>query len=327
MNSFFKKMKNFGNVHEIGIIFVFFILFIGFSFATPYFFSVRNLLTVLRQISLTGIMAIGMTLVIVSGEIDLSISSIYGLTSIVIGLCMVAGYPIILSIVLGCIVGLLCGIVNGVLVAYAKIPSFIATLGMMSVLRGISLLITDGLPVVVSARTVPNTDLSGFFFIGQGKFFDKIPIMALILIFLTIIGYIFFNKTLFGFYMRAVGGNIDTAIASGIKVKFIKVSTFAFTGLFCGIAGVLNLSFITSVRADSGAGLELQVISAVILGGTLLSGGTGTIIGTLIGVCIIGILNNGLILMGLSPFWKVLAIGIVIIVAVFIDTLVRREKT
>jgi len=320
-----KRFKKF-NLREVSIFLVFVLIFIVFTILTPHFIKIENLLNIIRQISLNGIMAMGMTLVIVVGEIDLSVGAIYGLTGIVSGMLIVAGWPIWLAIILGLICGTAVGSFNGLLVSYIKIPSFIATLGMMNVGKGIALLISNGLPVVVSQRTVSNANLDSFFYMGQGKIFGYIPVMSLALIIVVFISYLIYNKSLLGFHLRAVGGNINTAIASGINASAVKLFAFAYTGFVCAIAGILNLAFITNVRADSGTGLELTVISSVIIGGTSLDGGKGTIIGTLIGILIIGILNNGLLLVGISPFWKVLVIGIVIIGAVAIDTVLKRKR-
>lgn len=320
-----QELKNI-NLREVSIFLVFILIFIVFTILTPHFIKIDNLLNIIRQISLNGIMAMGMTLVIVVGEIDLSVGAIYGLTGIITGMLITAGWPIWLAVLVGLVSGAVAGAFNGLLVSYIKIPSFIATLGMMNVGKGIALLISSGLPVVVSSRTVDNPNLDSFLYIGQGKIWGYIPVMSVVLLIIVIISFILYNKSLLGFHLKAVGGNINTAKASGINASAVKLFAFAYTGLVCAIAGILNLAFITNVRADSGTGLELTVISSVIIGGTSLDGGKGTIIGTLIGILIIGILNNGLLLVGISPFWKVLVIGMVIIGAVAIDTILKRRK-
>jgi ribose/xylose/arabinose/galactoside ABC-type transport system permease subunit len=181
--------------------------------------------------------------------------------------------------------------------------------------------------VIVSERTTDNPGLDNFLYLGQGQLFDVIPIMAFFLIIVGIIGYVIFNRTLLGFRLRAVGGNTNAAKASGIHVNNVKIAAFAITGVLAAFAGILNMAFITNVRADSGAGLELITIASVIIGGTSISGGEGTILGTIIGVLIIGTLRNGLVLLGVSPFWQTLVIGVVIIGAVAMDIWMRRDKS
>lgn len=312
---------------ELGIILAFLALFLVFAVLSPYFLEIGNLLNVLRQVSLIGIMGIGMTMVIVTGEIDLSVSATYGLTAIVSGLLLVAGFPAFVCVLAALAVGFAVGAVNGLLVSYGRIPSIIVTLGMLNIARGISLLVTQGIPVIVSNNTVDNTPaLERFLAMGQHQIFGHIPIMAVFLLGLTAIGWVAFQQTLIGFRMRAIGGNASAAQASGINVRRVKTMAFAINGLMAGFAGVLNIAFITNVRADSGSGLELTVIASVIIGGTSLQGGEGTMLGTLFGVLIIGVLRNGLVLLGVSPFWQVPILGVVIIGAVAIDIWLRKRR-
>jgi len=321
----FKKRVSF-SAKEFGIFLVLILLIAAFGILSPYFFQLDNMLNILRQISLTGIMAIGMTMVIVVGEIDLSIASLYTLSAIVSGLCMKAGVPIWISCLIGVLSGAIFGIINGVLVTYLRLPALIATLGTLNLAKGTAMLITNGVPVEIAQRNVPVPGLDKFFFIGQGKLFGLIPVMAIFLLIISIIGFIIFNKTMLGFHMRAVGGSMGAAIASGIRVKRVKILAFTIMGILSSISGVINLAFITNVRADGGAGLELTVISAVILGGTSMSGGEGTLGGTIIGVLIMGVLRNGLVLLGVSPFWQVFMIGIVIIGAATMDVWLRQKR-
>ena len=322
--------KKFGfglfKIREIGVLIALILLFLIFSLSSPYFFSMNNLLNIIRQVSLLGIMAVGMTMIIVSGEIDLSVGASYGLSAIVAGLAMANEFTIGSSIIIALLVGLVVGTVNGLLVTYGRIPALIVTLGMLNVARGAALLLSKGLPISASKRTVSDPNIDKFLFIGQGKIFDIIPMMIIFLLATVLIGYVLFNKNIYGFHMRAVGGNPNAARASGINVKKIKIIAFAITGFLCAVAGILNLSFLANVQGTVGAGLELEVIAAVIIGGTTLAGGEGTILGTLIGVLIMGVLRNGLVLLGVSPFWQILLIGVVIIGAVGIDMWTRRKR-
>jgi len=311
---------------EQGIILALIFLFVGFSIATPHFLRIANLLNVLRQVSLLGIIAVGMTMVIVSGEIDLSVGAVYGIAAVSCGLLMRSGQPFWLAMVMAVLVGAMVGLSNGTLVNYAKIPSLIVTLGMLNVVRGSYLLITGGLPVFLSSQTVRDPRLPVFFFLGQGKIFNLIPMLVIFLVGIVLFGYLVCHRSLFGFYLRAVGGNARAAKASGINVERIKTIAFILVSTLAALAGVLNLSFLSSVQGIVGAGLELDVIAATVIGGTSLAGGEGTILGTVIGVLIIGVLRNGLVLLGISPFWQTTLIGGIIIGAAAIDVATRRTR-
>jgi len=320
-NRFFHYLR------EQGIVLALLFLFVGFSIATPHFIKITNLFNVLRQVSLLGIISVGMTMVIISGEIDLSVGAIYGMAAVSCGLLMKAEFSVWLSIIVAVGVGTLIGFLNGVLVNYVKIASFIVTLGMLNVVRGSSLLLTNGLPVFISSQTVSDPSLQKFFFLGQGKILEIIPTMVIFLLIILVLGYLVVHHSLYGFYLRAVGGNARAARASGINVESIKTAAFALVGALAALAGVLNLSFLSSVQGIVGTGLELDVIAATVIGGTSLAGGEGSIIGTIVGVLIIGILRNGLVLLGVSPFWQTTLIGGMIIGAATVDALTRRSKT
>lgn len=311
---------------EQGIILALIFLFVGFSIATPHFLRIANLLNVLRQVSLLGIIAVGMTMVIISGEIDLSVGAVYGIAAVSCGLFMRSGYPFWFAMIMAVLTGAMIGLSNGTLVNYVKISSLIVTLGMLNVVRGSYLLITGGLPVFLSAQTVPDPRLPVFFFLGQGKIFNLVPMLVIFFVGIVVFGYFVCHRSLFGFYLRAVGGNARAAKASGINVERIKAIAFILVSTLAALAGVLNLSFLSSVQGIVGAGLELDVIAATVIGGTSLAGGEGTILGTVIGVLIIGVLRNGLVLLGISPFWQTTLIGGIIIGAAAIDVTTRRTR-
>ena len=199
----------------------------------------------------------------------------------------------------------------------------IVTLGMMNIARGAALVLSNARVISLSKRTVTAPGLERLLFLGQGRIFG-IPVVSLIFILIVIISHLVYTKTILGFRMRAVGGNDAAAKAAGINQNLIKIVAFAITGALGALAGVLNLAFLANVQGTTGNGLELDVIAAVIIGGTSLSGGEGTIIGTLIGVLIMGVLKNGIVLLGVSPFFQMLIIGIVIISAVAIDMWSRK---
>jgi ribose/xylose/arabinose/galactoside ABC-type transport system permease subunit len=313
------------SIREIGVAFALVLLFALFSFLSPYFFNLGNFINILRQVSLLGIIAMGMTMVIVCGEIDLSVGSIYGAAAILTGVLMTNGVAVWASMLFGLAIGAAFGFLNGLLITYARIPAMIVTLGMMNVARGLALIISNGRIVNLSARTVADPNLGAFLFLGQGKVMD-LPFMIVVFLAVVVIAYLLYGRTILGFRMRAVGGSANAAKASGIDDKVIKILAFTFVGLLSALAGLLNIAFLGNVQGTTGQGMEMNAIAAVIIGGTSLQGGEGTIIGTLIGVLIMGLLNNGINLLGVSPFWQMTIIGIVIIGAVAIDMWTKKTR-
>ena len=315
---------------ETGVLLALLVICVFLTFATSSFLTVRNLLNVGRQISLLGIMAIGMTFVLVSREVDLSVGSTYAISGLVTGMLIVRGSALIPALGAGLLVGMVIGAMNGVLSTYGKLPSFIATLGMLSVVRGAALLITDGQPVTVDTTRGGRSEVvDQFYQLGQGQLFGIIPMLLVCFLIVAAISWIVLAKTTFGFRVYAVGGSEKAARLSGIQVFHTKILTFTLMGLLSAIAGILSLAFLPSGQAGrTGVGLELDVIAAAIVGGASLSGGEGTILGTIFGTLIIGILRNGLVLLSISPFWQTTAIGLVIICAVGIDkwTGLRRSQ-
>lgn len=295
------------------------ILMIFFSFATPYFLNVSNLLTVALQTAVIGIMAIGVTYVIITAGIDLSLGSVMAFSGVAVGLAASIGLPLWLCVLAGGFAGLLCGCVSGFLVTRAAIPPFIATLGLMMSVRGINLVLTDG-------RALYFQDYPSFRVIAQGRLFDLIPYPVIYFALIALISAYILKRTVIGRYIYAVGSSEDAAHLSGIKVDQVKMFVYSFCGLLTGIAGVILTSRLNSGQPTVGVGYELEAIAAVIIGGTSLMGGIGTIGGTIIGALIMGILKNGLNLMGVSQFWQMVAMGIVVVAAVYLDTLRKKMK-
>ncbi|GBU09142.1 D-ribose ABC transporter permease [Gammaproteobacteria bacterium] len=295
------------------------LLIIYFSLASPHFFSVANLMSVALQTSVIGIMAIGVTYVIITAGIDLSLGSIMAFSGVIVG--MVASYnmPISLAIMAGVFAGTFCGFINGFLVAKAKIPAFIATLGIMMSVRGINMVLTDG-------RSLYFIKYPEFKSLAQGYLFNTIPLPVIYFFVIAIIAAFILKRTVVGRYIYALGSNEAAAKLSGIKVDRIKLFAFSFSGLMAGISGVILASRINSGNPSGGQGYELEAIAAVIIGGTSLNGGIGTIGGTIIGAFIMSILKNGLNLMGVSQFWQMVAMGGVVIGAVYLDTLRNKSK-
>ncbi len=327
-NNFLKKIKGLKSIlkiRESGIFIGLLVLFLVITVMTPeYFLTLGNLMKILRQISYVGIVAIGMATVIVSGEFDLSVGSTYGMAVMLGGVLIKNGIDVWLALMIALLSGILVGLINGVLVTYGKIPSFIVTLGMLSIIRGFNLTITGGYTIEIADQY---TTLIGILrFLALGRLFGFIPVIGVIFIGVALIGGIIFHKTIFGLHMRTVGSDPFSARLSGIDVKRIKILSFIICGFLATFAGTINLFFFDYAKGTIGYGLELLVITATIIGGVSLMGGKGSILGVIIGVLIIGVIKNGLTLMTTSAFWQPLILGFVIIIAVAIDLWVRKEK-
>ena len=308
---------------EGGVLSALAILVLVGSFVAPGLWGPQNMLNVGQQISQIGIMAVGMTFVIITAEIDLSVGSIYALAAVVTGMLLTQGAPALTACLGGLAVGFAAGLVNGVTTVYLRIPSFIVTLGTLSAFRGLTLLLTNGSPISLKTDQ-PN--VRTFSLLGQGEFFGVVPMEFIFLILIFILGYALLSHTKYGFYAYAVGGSAEAARLCGINVARVRITSFVILGTLSAFSGILGLSFLNYVQGVTGQGLELIVISAVIIGGTALFGGSGTMIGTLIGVVLIGVLQNILVLSGLSSFWQTLVVGVVVILAVALDSYLRRSR-
>lgn len=278
----------------------------------PDFLSVNNLLNVLRQVSINAIIAFGMTFVILTGGIDLSVGSILALTGAVTAGMMAGGTDPILAMLLGLILGALLGAVNGVLIAKGNVAPFIATLATMTIYRGLTLVYTEGRPISGLGDSLT------FQMLGKGYFFGiPVPVVTMLVSFGIL--YFILKKTTFGRRVYAVGGNEEASKLSGIKTGRIKIYVYALTGFLSALAALILTSRLNSAQPTAGQMFELDAIAAVVLGGTSLTGGRGWIVGTLIGALIIGVLNNGLNLIGVSSFFQQVVKGLVILFAVLID--------
>ena len=282
------------------------------SILNPSFLDLSNLLNLLRQISINGLIAFGMTFIILTGGIDLSVGSILALSSAFIALMITSGVDPIIALIIGVLIGFVLGAVNGLLVTKGNMAPFIATLATMTIFRGLTLVITDGNPITNLG------DSYLFQLFGKG-YFIGIPVPAVTMIIVFVILLIILQKTTFGRHTYAIGGNEVAAKISGIKVNKIKFLIYGISGLMSALAGGILTSRLNSAQPTAGTSYELDAIAAVVLGGTSLTGGKGRIVGTLIGVLIIGVLNNGLNLLGVSSFYQQVVKGVVILIAVLID--------
>jgi len=293
------------------------VLVIVLAVLSPYFLTPGNLLTVLEQTAINAIIAVGMTFVIISAGIDLAVGSVLALSGIVLGLLLKAGVPVPLAILLALAAGSVCGLVNGLLITLGRLPPFIATLGMMSVARGAALLLTDGRPVSGFA--------GGFRVLATGELFH-IPAPALIMLAVYLAGHFLLTRTRFGLYTYSMGGNEQATHLAGINVTVHKTAIYVFSGLTSAVAAVVLTARLNSAQPIAGIAYELDAIAATVIGGTSLMGGKGTLVGTLIGALIMGVLKNGLNLLSVSSFLQQIIIGSVIIAAVLFDTLVKQRR-
>ena len=302
-----------------GSLFGLILLIVVFSLSSEYFFSVRNALNILDQVTMLGIMALGMTGVIIIGGIDLSVGSVLALSMMSMGYAeRFLGVPLGISIFIGIAIGGLCGLASGLLITVAKLPAFIATLALMSIARGGANILTDGRQVVGYPEWFTN-----FATVRHFGIFSTTMILFIVLAFVAWL-YLTFRAN--GRSLYAIGGSEEVARLSGIGVKKITILVYTASGLLAGIAAMTLAARLDSSQPSAGLGLELDCIAAVVIGGASLSGGIGSIAGTVIGVLIIGVLRNGLNLIGVSPFAQQIVIGVVIAVAVAFDTLGRRKK-
>ncbi|MBC7330219.1 ABC transporter permease [bacterium] len=289
------------------------LLFVVLSAVRPKSFpTAENLGIVARQFSMIATMGVGMTMAIVLAGIDLSVGSVLALSGCVTALSMTKGINIPLAVLFGLLCGAFCGFINGIAIVGVRMPPFIATLGMMSIARGLTYVITGGWPIT----GLPEK----FFFLGQGMI-GAVPMPVVIMFFCLIIGHIIMSNTVLGRAIYAIGGNEQAAFLSGINVNRVKIIVYTLAGLLSGLAGVVMTSRLSSAQPNSGLGIELDVIAAVIIGGASFAGGEGTIIGTFIGAAFMGILRNGLVLLNVSAYWQQVVIGAVIMGAIAIDFL------
>lgn len=298
-------------VGRYGVFTALLLICISLSILSPNFLTAQNLIIVLRQISINGILAVGVTFVILSGGIDLSLGSVVALTGVVAALYAQSGdHSLPLAIGLGVATGILVGVLNGVIITKGKTAPFIVTLGMMTIVRGLALVVSGGRPV----SNLPKS----FNHIGGGNFLG-IPIPILILGMVVILAGIILNYTKIGRYVYAVGGNENAARASGIAVHKVKIFAYVICSGLAGLAGVILASRITTGQPNAGIAYELDAIAAVVIGGTSLAGGVGKVTGTLIGALMIGVINNGLDLLNISSYYQQIIKGVIIISAVLID--------
>jgi ribose transport system permease protein len=291
-------------------------LFICLAIASPHFLTSTNLSSVVRQTAVINIMALGMTIIIIAGGIDLSVGCILAMGGLLGTMAMEKGMSIGAGIAVGILSGLICGLINGVLITALRINPFIVTLGTLGIFRGSALIISNGLPV----HQIPQA----FSFLGEGNLFG-VPFVLWILMLCAVLAHLILERTPLGRYSFAIGSNADAALYSGIPVTLITVSVYTLGGMLTGLAGMIEASRLMTGQPTAGQGYELQAIAAVVIGGGSLRGGEGSVVGTLVGALIMGLLANGSDLLGISPYLQQAIIGAVIILAVAVDELRKRK--
>lgn len=298
------------NWNDMGIILTLIAMIVFFSLSTKSFLSARNFTNIVRQISVVGICAVGMTMVILTGGIDLSIGSLIGVSSAIAAVMMSGGSPIWLAVTVALALGVAVGFVNASCINYLRIPPMITTLAMMISLRGAVYLITGGMPVY----GIPES----FKVLGQGTL-GIFPISSLIMIAVFVFGYILLTRTPFGRRIYGIGGNVETARLSGVNVKRELYKMYMLVGLLGALAGLILTSRVNSGQPSSGDGYEMDIITAVVLGGVSVSGGEGKLGKVIIGVVFMGVLANGMMMMNVSEYWQRVVKGIVLLIAVAVD--------
>lgn len=297
---------------------VFLVLCIGIAMIEPRFLNINNIRNVLTQVSVNAILAIGMTFVILTGGIDLSVGSILAISGAVAAIVVKTNGNVFLAVIVAIVIGALVGLVNGLIISKGKIQAFIATLATVTIFRGVTYVSTNGIPVSGLGDE--------FSKLGNERILDQIPMPVLFTLVVFVISLYVLTQTRYGRYLYALGGNEESARLSGINTDKVKTIVYVISGAAAALSGIIVTSRIGSASPNAGTGFELDAIAAVVLGGTSLAGGEGTVTGTIIGALIIGVLNNGLNLINVSPFYQSIVKGIVILLAVLMDRKVNSAR-
>lgn len=315
-----KSMRNiFSILNDNVVVLVLIGIFVLLTITSPVFLTVGNLMDVVKQASINGIIAMGMTFVITTGGIDLSVGPVWALTGVVVGMIIKAGVFWPIAILAGILVGCFCGFLTGLIITRGRLQPFIATLATMNVYRGVALIITGGYTVY----GLPDK----FRFLGQGFFLKYIPMPVFVFIVIYGISWFIFKKQVFGRYLTAIGNNQEAARLSGINVKKITSLAYIYSGILCAIGGgIVATARLGAAEPTIGSGSELDAIAAVVIGGTSMSGGESRIRGTLIGAILLSTINNGLTLLNVPTYYKIVVVGLIIVAAMLIDAYGKRGK-
>ena len=313
-----QKKLGFGKRFAVyAIIVIFIVLFVVMSIFAPNFFTGNNMVNILRQVSISGICAVGMTFVMLTGGIDLSVGAILGVSGVLTAMMMLKGIPSLLASIIALALGVVIGGITGAIIHYIEIPPMIATLGTMTSLRGVAYLITGGTPVFGFDESYSK--------IGQGHV-GVIPIPVIILAIVYVIGIFVLSKTKFSRYVYGIGGNQEVARLSGIKVARVKIAVYAISGFCSALAGLVMLGRVNSGQPRAGESYEMDVITAVVLGGVSLNGGVGNLSHVIFGVLIIGVLTNGMTMMAVDDYWQRVVKGLILLLAVSFDHYIQKKN-
>jgi ribose transport system permease protein len=307
-----KKKINFEGMRQMVLVFVLVAVCILWTILSPNFLTLNNVMNVIRQASYTAIASVGMTMVIIIGEIDLSAGSVIAASGLLSAAIFKATNNIVLAFGAAILLGIVVGLFNGIICALGKLPGFIATLASMTIIRALGYIITKGDPVSVSSKT--------FTAIGTGHIFKIIPIPVVIMVVCIAFGSFIMNKTRFGRYVYAVGGNAQASKWSGLNVERVKITVYVIMGVLTSISGIIVAARLGSGQPSAGDGFEMDCITAAVVGGTSMSGGKGKISGTIVGVLLLTVLVNGMTLIDINSYWQEVIKGIIIVVSVLMDT-------
>ena len=312
------QKKDMGKIlRQFGLVFVALIIIIFMSITSDVFLTSQNITNILRQISINGILAVGMTFVILTGGIDLSVGSVVAITGVIAGSLLKNGTNWFIACLAALVISVICGILNGWLIAYIGFQPFIATLSTMTIGRGFAQVYSDGKPYMISDPAFKK--------IGQGDFLG-IPIPIILLVIFCILGLVILMMTTFGRYVFAIGGNMSAAKLSGVRTQRIQTMVYVFSSICAWMVGLILAARISSGQPTAGESYEMDAIAATAIGGTSMNGGIGSLTGTIIGFIILGLLQNSMNLMNINSFWQQIVKGILIIVAVFLDMRTKGKK-
>lgn len=323
-NRFIRSLKRAFQMREMGVLLALLILLIAMYFLSPYFWTSQNVFNVMRGMSTIGIMAIGQTMIIVTGGIDLSVGSILAASAMLTARLMyMEVVPPWIAVLLGLAFGSALGLTNGLIISKVKVNPFITTLGMLSIARGLTYLLASGLEGTVASNVPMRDDAVNF--LGSG-YVGPVPFPVIEMVVLVIIFSLFLKYTVLGRQIYAVGSNEQAARLSGVPVAFVKTFVYTITGMLCALSGIMTAGLLATSATNAGVGIELAVIAAVVIGGASLSGGEGTILGAVIGAAIMAVLRNAFVLLHFPIYMQTITIGVVIILAVAVDQLRHRNR-
>lgn len=308
-----KDKVSIGKIYEkVGNLFILIVMFIIFSALSPAFLKYQNLINILRQVSTTAIVTVGFSMLLIIGGLDLSVGSQIAVMGVVTGLLLQKGVPAVVALLIGILLTTVIGIFNGWVIVKTDIPPMMATIAMMTALRGVAYILCGGYPIYDMPKTIIN--------IGQGLVFGFIPVPVIIMLVIIVIGTIVLNKTYLGRYFFAVGNNDEATRLCGINVSKVKIIAYGITGLLTGIAGAITMGRVSSAQPAAGDAFEMDVLTAAVLGGVSVNGGRGSIPLAMLGVLVIGVLTNGMQLIGVNDYWQKLVKGAILLIVIVLDS-------